>query len=155
MNTKNNLNRMDIEILSDVLFLALHSEDYKDITITEFYARFIETIKVGNFQLLREKDTNLPITFASWAFVSDEVLEDLLENRRDIKEEEINTGENLLFIEFFSTNNNYWEFFDYLTKYFENEYEGTYKVDISKIYTCCGMKIDFEKETVKITRPNG
>ena len=154
MKTKDNLNRMDIEILSDALFLALHSEDYKDVTITDFYNRFIETIKVGNFQLIREKETNLTLAFTSWAFVSDEVLEDLLTTRRDIKEEEINSGENLLFIELFSTSNNYWDFFDFLTNYFNNEHEGQYKVDKTKIFTCCGMKIGFENNTVKITRPH-
>ncbi|WP_324171957.1 toxin-activating lysine-acyltransferase [Sulfurimonas sp.] len=154
METSNNLNRMDIEILSDALFLALHSEDYKDVTITSFYNRFIETIKVGNFQLLREKESNLSIAFTSWAFVSDEVLSELVETRRDIKEEEINSGENLLFIELFSTSNNYWDFFDFLTNYFNNEYQGEYSVNKTKIFTCCGMKIGFENDTVKITRPD-
>lgn len=154
MKTKDNLNRMDIEILSDVLFLALHADDYKDMSITEFYKRFIETIKVGNFQLLREKDTKLAKAFSSWAFVSDEILKELMETRRDIKEEEINSGENLLFIELFSTNNDYWEFFDFLTNYFNNEYDGQYPLDKTKIFTCCGMKIEFENDTVKITRPN-
>jgi len=152
VENKDNLNRMDIEILSDALFLALHSEDYKNITISDFYSRFIETIKVGNFQLLREKDSNLALAFASWAFVSDEVLADMLETRRDIKAEEIDSGENLLFIELFSTNNDYWGFFDFLTNYFNNEYDGQYPVDKTKIYTCCGMKIGFDNETVKITR---
>jgi len=152
VETKDNLNRMDIEILSDALFLALHSDDYKNITISDFYNRFIETIKVGNFQLLREKETNLALAFASWAFVSDEILNDLLETRRDIKEEEINTGKNLLFIELFSTKNNYWDFFDFLTNYFNNEYDGQYPVDKTKIFTLCGMKIGFENDAIKITR---
>ncbi len=154
METKDNLNRMDIEILSDVLYLALHSEDYKNTSLPEFYNRFIETIKVGNFQLLREEKTNLAIAFASWAFVSDEVLADLLKTRRNIKLDDIDSGENLYFIEFFSGRDNYWEFFDYLTNYFNNEYEGNYPVNTDKMFTGCGLKIGFENGAVKIIKAN-
>lgn len=152
MQTDKNLTRMDIEILSDVLFLALHSDDYKDIDINTFYNRFIECIKVGDFQLLRDEKSGLPIAFTSWSFVSDEVLKDMQKTRRALKIEDINSGDNLLFIEFFSTNNDYWKFFDYLTDYFNNHYKGVFTPSEEKIYTCCGLKIDFDKAGIKITK---
>ncbi len=152
MINKNNLNRLDLEILGDILFLSLHSDTYKDISVENLYNKFIEIIKVGDFQVVRDKEDGLPIAFTCWSFVSDDVLKDMLENDRDLKKEEMNSGNNLLFLELFTPNKYYWDFFDHLTNYFNNEYEGKYSVDKSKIYTCCGLHIGFNNGQVEIKK---
>lgn len=149
---KNEFNRLDLEILSDVLLLALNSDKYQNITIMELYSKFIETIKVGNFKVIRDVKNGFPIAFTSWSFVSSDILQDILKTSRNIKKEDIDSGDNLLFIELFSTNEYYWKFFDYLTDYFNNEYSGKYQLNKNKIYTGCGLKISFDKTGTRIVK---
>lgn len=142
-NNEDILTHADLEILTDVLVMALYTEKYEHTTIRDFYLRFIHSIRRGDFKLARSEKNGLPLAFTAWAFVNDEVLELMLENNnRVLEEKEFDSGGNLLFMELFFTENYYWDFFDYLTNYFKSEYNRK-EIIPDKIFTCCGMNIDF------------
>jgi len=150
--SKSDLDRLDIDVLADVLLLAVHTDEYKNVSLENFYNKFKDFIRSGNFKLMRDHNDGLPVAFTGWTFVNDEVLDAVLKDKKNLTKEDMDSGENLLFIELFSSDDYYWEFFDYLTEYFNEEYKGEVEIDTSKIYTGCGLKIDFANKEARIKR---
>ncbi len=144
------IDKLDIEVLGNLFVLANFSEKYSDYSISKLYDKFILMILNGSFLLIRDEKDELPIGFASWVFVDDIRLKELKNNKRFVQVDDFNTGNNLLFIEMFAKEEHYWDLFDYLTEYFNMH---SYEIDINKIHTSCGMKINFDSNNdVLITR---
>lgn len=80
-------------VMGTVLMLARASELHAGCRVALLVDRTWPSIMRGHFCLYTEKKTGKPVGFCNWARVSQEVLDELLDQKREIKADDWDTGE--------------------------------------------------------------
>jgi cytolysin-activating lysine-acyltransferase len=86
-------------VLSGVLYLAGYSELHASYGLVRLYARIRPALKLGQFVFCTDA-TGAPAAFCNWAWLSDDVLTEVLATGRDLHADEFACGELPLLYEF-------------------------------------------------------
>ena len=80
-------------VTGTVLMLARASELHAGYRVAQLVDRTWPSILRGHFCLYTDEKTSKPVGFCNWALVSQEVLDELLGQSRDIKADDWDTGD--------------------------------------------------------------
>ena len=82
----------------NVCELLMTSGVYNDWTLDRVYRQFANPMSHGQAIIFAKEDR--PVGVVTWAFVSDEVLLELMQGKRGVATDEWHCGENLFFADF-------------------------------------------------------
>ena len=86
-------------VLSGVLYLSGHSDLHANYGLVRLYARILPALKLGQFVFCTDAQ-GAPAAFCNWAWLSEDVLADVLATGRDLHAHEFCCGPLPLLYEF-------------------------------------------------------
>lgn len=94
------INENMIKILGEIVFLMGSCDNSKKYPVSFIINYLLPSIHLNQYRIYRTVKENKPIGFACWAFVSDQVEEQMIKNDINLTIEERKSGENLYILYF-------------------------------------------------------
>jgi cytolysin-activating lysine-acyltransferase len=87
-----------IKIMGSIVWMAQNSVLHKNYSVEMLLKRIGPSLQIDQFRYYEDPSRG-PVAFCNWAFLSDEILNEIVATGRDPEVHEWNSGENIFFVE--------------------------------------------------------